>query len=134
MDLLALGDDPQRLYVIQTALNNAALSEARLWSHNWYGEAIGLSGRALETHREQCRDCLRIAELGGAALSDDGAPGQHDRCSNCGFHVIGAALGPTGAKIEAAGYCSNCLMALDGSGKKLTREQVWEMKVGPDER
>lgn len=45
------------------AMAGARLDEARRWAHNWHGENIGLSGKALETHQEQCRDCLRISEL-----------------------------------------------------------------------
>ncbi len=45
------------------AVAKARLAEAEWWAHNWYGENIGLTGKALETHREQCRDCLRLASL-----------------------------------------------------------------------
>jgi len=55
--------------------------------------------------------------------------GERKSCPHCNFPLIGNALGPTGAKIEAVGYCSNCLYALDGSGMKMTREEAFALKV-----
>lgn len=46
------------------------------------------------------------------------------RCTRCQMPRIGAAFGPTGARIEALGYCSNCLWAYDGSNK-LDSAWVW---------
>ena len=66
----ALGDDPQRLYVIQTALNNAALSEAQ-----WWHVRVAMAYMCDE-HEMRTETRARIAGLGGAALSDDGAPGK----------------------------------------------------------
>lgn len=57
-------------YVLQREAN-ARLDEAKKWAHNWYGgyDDLGLSGGALEAHREMCRDCQRIAELERAIRS-----------------------------------------------------------------
>jgi len=49
------------------------------------------------------------------------------RCPHCHCPRTGA-LGPTSAKIEAAGYCVNCGHALDGSDRKLTSEQMCAFK------
>ena len=50
------------------------------------------------------------------------------KCPRCNFPVIGSALGPTGGRIEAAGYCSNCGYALDGTDRKLSHDEMWKFK------
>lgn len=46
----------------------ARLEEAKLWAHNWYGfDNLGLSGKVLQAHSENCRDCQRITALAQAA-------------------------------------------------------------------
>jgi hypothetical protein len=55
------------------------------------------------------------------------------KCPKCNFPCIGDALGPTGARIEAAGYCSNCGSALDGSDRRMTAKEMFWMKFAPSE-
>jgi hypothetical protein len=51
-------------------------------------------------------------------------------CHKCKLPVVGTALGPIAAAIEASGCCSNCGAALDGSDRKMPMREMFEFKRG----
>ena len=50
--------------LLDEAIREARVSEAKLWSHNWYGfEKLWPTGVITAEHLENCRDCQRVAQL-----------------------------------------------------------------------